>query len=29
MRRFVGLVPADQEEHPNTDNNHQNSAYGY
>jgi len=28
MRRFFGLVPAHQEEHPNTDSNHQNTAYG-
>jgi len=28
MRRFFGLVPAHQEKHPNTDSNHQNTAYG-
>jgi hypothetical protein len=26
--RFFGLVPAHQEKHPNTDNDHQDTAYG-
>jgi hypothetical protein len=28
MWRFFGFVPADQEKHPNTDSNHQNTAHG-